>query len=81
MNKVHLLSTEMIDCSDKEIVLLGNSVSFSMEKGFTPDFDIYVITKASENPNAGKTVLELYSTYGVEETIAEAITRPTRVSL
>ena len=75
MNKVHLLSTEMIDCSDKEIVLLGNSVSFSMEKGFTPDFDIYVITKASENPNAGKTVLELYSTYGVEETIAEAITR------
>ena len=32
MNKVRLLSTEMIDCSDKEIVLLGNSISFSMEK-------------------------------------------------
>ena len=75
MNKVRLLSTEMIDCSDKEIVLLGNSISFSMEKGFTPDFEIYVITKASGNPHAGKTVLELYSTYGVEETIAEAITR------
>ena len=42
----------------------------------TAGFSIYDITKASTNPNAGKTVLELYATNGyVDQTISEAIVR------
>ena len=75
INHELLGNTVIVDCSDNSIVLLGGrSSSFSLEESSKIDFDIYVITKASSNPNAGKTVLELYSTYGyVDQTISEAI--------
>ena len=77
INKELLSNTEIADCSEDGIVLLGGRFSaFSLVDSSKPDFDIFVITKASENPNAGKTVLELYATNGyVDQTVGEAIIR------
>ena len=77
INHELLINTAIVDCSEDSIVLLGGrSSSFSLVGSSKIDFDIFVITKASSNPNAGKTVLELYATYGyVDQTISEAIIR------
>ena len=77
INYERLGNSEIAYCSDDCIVLLGGRVSsFSLVDSSKMDFDVFVITKASENPNAGKTVLELYATNGsVDQTIAEAIFR------
>lgn len=77
INNDLLINTAIVDCYEDSIVLLGGrSSSFSLVGYSKIDFDIFVITKASSNPNAGKTVLELYATYGyVDQTISEAIIR------
>ena len=77
INHWNLGNTEMIDCSDGRIIFLGGKVSwFSLGDPIRTGFDIYVLSKASENPNAGKTVLELYAANGyVEPTVSEAIVR------
>lgn len=77
LNHELLSNTEIVDCSENGIVLLsGRYMSFSLESSSEIGFDIYVISKSSVNPNAGKTVLELYATNGyVDHTIGEAITR------
>ena len=77
INKELLGSTEVIDCSDNNIVLVDGPYSFNpcfLDGASNTCFNIYDITKASTNPNAGKTVLELYATNGyVDQTIADAI--------
>ena len=77
LNNALLSNTEIIDCYDNNIILLGGRYSsFSLEDSSKIGFDIYYLSKASENPNAGKTILELYSNNGyVDQTIAEAIVR------
>lgn len=74
-NHEHLSNSEMVNCSDGNIVLLGGHLmGFSFEDSVKPDFDIIVLTRASENPNAGKTVLDLYSANGyVDQTVSDAI--------
>ena len=79
VNKERISSTEVAECSDNNIVLVDGPFSFSpyyLDGSTTAGFSIYDITKASTNPNAGKTVLELYATNGyVDQTISEAIVR------
>ena len=79
VNKERISSTEVVRCSDNNIVLVDGPFSFSpyyLDGSLTAGFSIYDITKASTNPNAGKTVLELYATNGyVDQTISEAIVR------
>ena len=79
MNKTFLNDTQIIDCSDDRIVLLGRSDSHdsnSFETSSEVGINVCVITKASANPHAGKTILELYATYGyIDPTVAEAIIR------
>ena len=79
VNKERISSTEVAACSDNNIVLVDGPFSFSpyfLDGSLTAGFSIYDITKASTNPNAGKTVLELYATNGyVDQTISEAIVR------
>ena len=79
INKERISSTEVVCCSDNNILLIDGPLSFSpyyLDGSTTAGFSIYDITKASINPNAGKTVLELYATNGyVDQTISEAIVR------
>ena len=79
VNKERISSTEVVRCSDNNILLIDGPLSFSpyyLDGSTTAGFSIYDITKASTNPNAGKTVLELYATNGyVDQTISEAIVR------
>ena len=77
INKELLSNSTIADCSENSIILLGGRVgTFSLINSTKADFDIYVITKATENPNAGKNVLELYAANGyVNQTISEAIVR------
>lgn len=78
-NKTFLNDTQIIDCSDGKIVLLGRSDSHDSNRFETSSeigINVCVITKASANPHAGKTILELYATYGyIDQTVAEAIIR------
>ena len=77
INKELLCNSTIADCSENGIILLGGRVgTFSLINSIKANFDIYVITKATENPNAGKTVLELYAANGyVDQTISEAMVR------
>ncbi len=77
VNKELLSNSTIADCSENGIILLGGRVgTFSLINSTKADFNIYVITKATENPNAGKTVLELYAANGyVNQTISEAMER------
>ena len=79
INKERISSTEVVRCSANNILLIDGPLSFSpyyLDGSTTAGFSIYDITKASTNPNAGKTVLELYATNGyVDQTISEAIVR------
>ena len=77
INKELLSNSTIADCSENGIILLGGRVgTFSLINSIKANFDIYVITKATENPNAGKTVLELYAANGyVDQTISEAMVR------
>lgn len=77
INKELLCNSTIADCSENGIILLGGRVgTFSLINSTKANFDIYVITKATENPNAGKTVLELYAANGyVDQTISEAMVR------
>ena len=77
INHCFLGDTQMIDCSDGKIIFLGGRRGFfAMGDPIEIGFDLYVLTKASENPHAGKTVLELYATNGyVDPVVSEAIIR------
>ena len=57
---------EIVECSNDRFVLLGQYDSGSVYSGTTADkVEIVELTRADKNPNAGKTVLELYAQEGV----------------
>ena len=74
-----LSETQIVDCYDGSIVLLGDSDifnSYSLEGSSNAGIDIFIINKAAQNPNAGKTVLELYAANGyIDPTVSEAMVR------
>ena len=77
INHNHLGDTQIIDCSDGKIIFLGGRRGyFVMGDPIEIGFDLYVLTKASKNPHAGKTVLELFATNGyADPVVSEAIIR------
>ncbi len=61
---------EIVECSNDRFVLLGQYDSGSVYSGKTADkVEIVELTRADKNPNAGKTVLELYAQRGVGNAI------------
>ena len=67
----------LADCTEDSFLLCGGS---GYGTAYTPtnisDFTIVELTKAKENPNAGKTIMELYVPYGyVNEKVADAINK------
>ena len=75
----NILTNLQVASVDKDSFLLCGSVyhneSFSnFYSGDNEEFKVILFTKADKNPHAGKTILELYASYGyVEETVGEAI--------
>ena len=72
-NKVSYLS--IADISEDSIIMCGSNYETSAYKELNPtEFMLIRFSRAETNPHAGKTVLELYSSYGyVEEKISDAI--------
>lgn len=66
---------QIVDISEDSIVLCGDCYTYNpYEYSQQSNFVMVELTKAETNPHAGKTVLELFSTYGyVEERINDAI--------
>ncbi len=66
---------QIVECSDDSIVLAGekyNASPFSMSS--QSDFIVVEFNKASSNPHAGKTILELFTLYGyIEDSVGDAI--------
>lgn len=62
----------LVECSAESMVFIGQTEPASMYESTSSDFQIVELTKADKNPNAGKTILELYA-YGLDENIGAAI--------
>lgn len=75
VNRATLNYLSIVDCSEDEIVLCGEKYASSpYEMSAQNDFVIVDLTKAESNPHAGKTILEMFCSYGyVEEKIGDAI--------
>ncbi len=71
---VHVAFDNIVECSEDRIVLLAKYDDTGIYSGQTADIvNLIVLEKAQTNPNAGKTVLELYARTGVNEQVGEAI--------
>ena len=62
----------LIECAGDKMIFIGQTKPIAMYESTPRDFQIIEFTRASKNPNAGKTILELYSTE-VDEVIGAAI--------
>ena len=70
LNGGFMYEFEIVECSNDRFVLLGQYDSGSVYSGKTADkVEIVELTRADKNPNAGKTVLELYAQRGVGNAI------------
>ena len=66
LNGGFMYEFEIVECSNDRFVLLGQYDSGSVYSGKTADkAEIIELSRADKNPNAGKTVLELYAQEGI----------------
>ena len=75
VNRATLNYLSIVDCTEDEIVLCGEKYASSpYDSNYQTEFVIVDLTKAESNPHAGKTILEMFCSYGyVEEKIGDAI--------
>ena len=69
-NTAKLKRFKLVDCSEDALLLIGQAYSIGMLTESQNRLQIIELTKADTNPNAGKTILELYSPYVGEEICA-----------
>lgn len=69
-NTSKLKRFKLVDCSEDALLLIGQAYSIGMLTESQNRLQIIELTKADTNPNAGKTILELYSPYVGEEICA-----------
>ena len=74
-NRNRLSYLSICDCSEDSFLLCGGSgYGSAYSASSVQEVSIVELTKAKTNPNAGKTIMELYVPYGyVNEKIADAI--------
>ncbi|MBO4425853.1 MAG: hypothetical protein J5776_02485 [Clostridiales bacterium] len=67
---------ELVSFGEDQVVLAGAAYSYTMySNDWSDKYQIITLTKADKNPNAGKTILELYCLGGyADDTIYDAIT-------
>lgn len=75
VSRNQLTNLEIADVSGDSFILCGQNYSYqSYSLSSDSSFFIIEFNKAASNPNAGKTILELYSSYGyTEDKVSEAI--------
>ncbi len=75
VNRSILNYLQIVDCNDDQIVLCGERYNASPYQATSQtEFVIVELTRAESNPHAGKTILEMYSSYGyVEDKVGDAI--------
>lgn len=65
---------ELAECSDDSFVFSGNKVNQGLFMSMDQEFVIVTFERAQTNPHAGKTIIEMYASYGyVNDKIGEAI--------
>ena len=76
-NRTRLNGLSVGDITEDSILLCGESgYNGPFYEASVPEFTIMNLTKASQNPHAGKTVMELYVPYGyVNEKVADALNK------
>lgn len=76
LNKGLIENFNLVECSEDRFILFGDYDETNVYDGIKGDTaDLIEITKADKNPNAGKTILELYDRFGVDKYTGEAIRR------
>jgi len=75
INRSILNYLQIVECSDDGFVLAGEKYSASPYENLSDSkFIVVEFDKAAKNPHAGKTILEMYSSYGyIEDKVGEAI--------
>lgn len=75
INRSYLNYLSLVECSDDSFVLAGEKyVPSPYEGNSNSEFIVVEFDKAQTNPNAGKTILEMYSSYGyIETSVGDAI--------
>ena len=67
---------DLVECSEDRFLLCGLYDITAAYEGRTADkFNLIEITRADKNPHIGKTVLEIYSSFGIDEYIGDAVSR------
>ena len=74
INRGKVSDLKFIECTGDTIIMFGQTSGDSEYESIKKTCQIVEFTKAKKNPNAGKTVLELYAPY-VTNYIGEAIAR------
>ena len=75
VNRMYFKDPAIVEYSDDSIILCGQYDSTNMfSSQFVKNFAVIELTKAEENPNAGKQIIELYVADGnIDATISNAI--------
>lgn len=75
VNRLYLSDADIVEFSDDSIILCGQYNSTNMFTSvFVRSFAIVELTKADENPNAGKQIMELYVADGqIDPIISDAV--------
>ena len=74
INRGKVADLKFIECTEDTIIMFGQTRGDSEYESIKKTCQIVEFTKAKKNPNAGKTVLELYAPY-VTNYIGEAIAK------
>ena len=72
INRGIISRLELADCTGDSFIFIGQTKPSSIYESAPTSFQIIELTKADKNPNAGKTVLELY-TESHDETVGAAV--------
>lgn len=74
INRGIISGLDLADCTGDTLIFIGQTNPSSIYESAPSSFQIIELTRAEKNPNAGKTVLELYADY-LDETLGAAIER------
>lgn len=74
INRGIISGLDLADCTGDTLIFIGQTNPSSIYESAPSSFQIIELTRAEKNPNAGKTVLELYADY-LDETLGAAVER------
>jgi len=77
VNRSLLSGGQLIECTDDKVVLCGEKYpQMPLGKTSEPQFYLLTLNKAATNPNAGKTIIEMYAAGGyVEDTLSDVVAK------